>query len=177
MKSGFCHANSIKVLKYKSEIKHLTFHKVIVSDFCVYLLLHIKRIMRTENSIIKKCLVVLLTTVYLFIAVTYLLYLPKFSPLRTTSNYVQEKSQLLIKTSHRVKNAGANVLVLILRAYKSTIENKREMFGKLFQIGVAFVFIIAGGALLHQLMSFMARVIKSHRSQQHAYLSYHILRI
>lgn len=133
--------------------------------------------MRTGNSIVKKCLVVLLTTVYLFIAVTYLLYLPKYSPLRITSNYMQAKSQLVIKMSHQVKNTGANILVLVHRAYKSAIENKREMFGKLFQIGVVFVFIIAGTALMKQLMSFMARVIRSYRSHQHAYLGYCILRI
>ena len=133
--------------------------------------------MKAGNAIVKKCLVMLLTTLYLFIAVTYLLYLPKFSPLRVNGNYIQAKSQLVIKTSHRVKNTGANVLVLIHRAYKSTIENKREMFGKLFQIAVAFVFIAVGGTLLQQLISFIAKVIKKHRSQQYAYLSYCTLRI
>lgn len=133
--------------------------------------------MKARNTIVKKCLVVLLTTLYFFIAVTYLLYLPKFSPLRITSNYVQAKSQLIVKSSHQVKNTGANVLVLINRAYKSTVENKREIFSKLLQIGVVFVFIIAASALLQRLMPFMATVIKPHLSQQHAYLDYCTLRI
>ncbi|HEY9002235.1 MAG TPA: hypothetical protein VIM89_12840 [Mucilaginibacter sp.] len=133
--------------------------------------------MKARNTIVKKCLVVLLTTLYFFIAVTYLLYLPKFSPLRITSNYVQAKSQLIVKSSHQVKNTGANVLVLIHRAYKSTVENKHEIFSKLLQIGVVFVFILAGGSLLKQLMPFMAPVIKKHRSQQYAYLNYCMLRI
>jgi hypothetical protein len=51
------------------------------------------------------------------------------------------------------------------------------MFSKLLQIGLAAVFIIAGSALLKQLMPFMARVANPHRSQQYAYLDYCILRI
>ena len=133
--------------------------------------------MKAGNAIVKKCFVVLLTTLYLFIAVTYLLYLPKFSPLRIASNYLQAKSQLVIKPSHQVKNTGANVLVLIHRAYKSTIENKRGMFSKLLQIGVVFVFIIAGGALLQESMLFTEKIIKPHGQRQYAYLSYCTLRI
>jgi len=133
--------------------------------------------MKAGNTIVKKSLVVLLTTLYLFIAVTYLLYLPKFSPLRITSNLIPAKSKLVVKTSHRVKNTGANVLVLIHRAYKSTIENKREIFSKLLQIGLVAVFIIAGSAVLKRLMPFIAKAVKSHRSRQYAYLSYCTLRI
>jgi len=133
--------------------------------------------MKAGNAIVKKSLVVLLTTLYLLIAVTYLLYLPKFSSLRITSNLIPAKSQLVIKRSHQVKNTGANVLVLIHRAYKSTIENKREIFGKLLQIGVIAVFIIAAGALLKQVMPLMARTVRPCRSRQYAYLSYCTLRI
>jgi hypothetical protein len=131
--------------------------------------------MKAGNAIVKKCLVVLLTTLYLFIAVTYLLYLPKFSPLRVTSNYKQAKSQLIVNSLHEEKNTGANALVLIHRAHKSTMENKREMFSKLLQIGVIFVFIIVGGALSKQLTPLMAGVTKPH--PQCTCLSYCTLRI
>jgi hypothetical protein len=134
--------------------------------------------MKVGDAIVKKCCVVLLTNLYLFIAVTYLLYLPKFSALRITSSYLPAKSQLEVKTPHHVNNTGANVLVLIHRAYKSTIENKRQMFSKLLQIGVAFVYIIAGSGLRRQqLMSFVGRAIKTDRSQQYTYLCYCVLRI
>ena len=133
--------------------------------------------MKAGSAIVKKCFVMLLTTFYLFIAVTYLLYLPKFSPLRINGNYVQAKSQLVVKSSHKIKNTGANVLVLIHRAYKSTVENKREIISKLLQIGVVFVFVITSGALLQRLMSFMTGVINTRRPQQYAYLSNCILRI
>lgn len=136
--------------------------------------------MRAGKSIVKKCLVVLLTTVYLFIAVTYLLYLPKFSPLRITSagNYTKVKSQPVIKSvSRHVNKEGANVVVLILRAYKSAIEIKREMFSKLLQIGLAFVVIIVSGGALLKLRFFIENTIKSQRSRQFAYLSYCALRI
>ena len=133
--------------------------------------------MKAGSVIVKKCLVILLTTLYLFITVAYLLYLPKFSPLRINNNYVQAKSQLVVKSFHKVKNAGANVLVLIHRAYKSTVENKREMFNRLLQIGVLFVLIIASGVILQRLMPFIAEVFKTHRPQRYAYLSNCILRI
>ena len=133
--------------------------------------------MKAGNAIVKKSLVVLLATLYLFIAVSYLLYLPKFSPLRITSNLIPAKSQLIVKSSHKVKNTGANVLVLIHRAYKSTIENKREIFSKLLQIGLVAVFIIAGSSLFKQLMPFMVRAVRHHRLRQYAYLSYCTLRI
>lgn len=133
--------------------------------------------MKAGNAIVKKCLVILLTMLYLFIAVTYLLYLPKFSPLRSSSNYIQSKSQLVVKSSHQLRNTGANVLVLIHRAYKSTIENKPEIFSKLLQIGVAFVFIVAGGTLLRHLMPFFAGVKRLYQSKQYTYLNYCMLRI
>ncbi len=135
------------------------------------------KVMKAGNAIVKKCLVLLLTTLYLFTVVTYLLYLPKFSPLRITSNYIAAASKLVVKSSHGVQNAGANVLVLLHRSYKSTIDNKRETFIKLLQIGIVFVFIVSGNTLLRQSLSFMARVVKSHRPPLFVYLSYCVLRI
>ncbi|MDO3625540.1 hypothetical protein Q3A68_04995 [Mucilaginibacter sp. BT774] len=127
----------------------------------------------------KKCLVVFSAAIYLFIAVTYLIYSPRFSPLKTTNtgNYPQVKSQPVIKSVRHIRNEGTNLLVLVHRAYKSAIENKHEMFSRLLQINLAFVFIIAGNAVLLKLMTIVARAIKSQRSQQYAYLSYCTLRI
>lgn len=135
--------------------------------------------MSAGNSIIKKCFVVLLAAIYLFIAVTYLIYLPRFSVLRitNTSNYTQAKSQPVIKSVRHIRNEGANLLVLVHRAYKSATEHKREMFSKLLQISIAFVFIIAGSAVLQKLTTIAERGAKSHRLQRYAYLNYCILRI
>lgn len=129
--------------------------------------------MKAWNTVVKKCLVILLTSTYLFVAIVYLIYLPKFSPLRINSNYTRANSQIVVKPIHRVKNTGSNVLVLIHRAYKSTIENRREMFSELLQIGIVFVLIIVTGISLQRL----TKVTKSHRPQQYAYIGYRILRI
>lgn len=129
--------------------------------------------MKAWNAAVKKCLVILLTTTYLLIAVIYLLYLPKFSPLRIYSNYIRANSQIEVKSSHQLKSTGSDVLVLIHRAYKST-GDKREMFSELLQIDIVFVLIIVTDVSLRQLT---IRVVKHHRSQQYAYMSYRILRI
>lgn len=134
--------------------------------------------MEAWNTVVKKCLVILLTTTYFFVAIVYLIYLPKFSRLRINGNYTPADSQIMVKSFHQVKNIGSNVLALIHRAYKSTVENKRRMFSKLLQTGVVFVFIIMGGALLEEKpMPFTARAVKSHGQRQYAYLSYGTLRI
>ena len=130
--------------------------------------------MKAWNAAVKKCLVILLTITYLFIAVIYLLYLPKFSRLRIGSNYIRANSQIEVKPSHQLKGTGFDVLVLIHRAYKSTVENKREMFSELLQIDIVLVLIIVTGVSLRQLT---IRVIKHHRPQQYAYMSYRVLRI
>ena len=133
--------------------------------------------MLAGDSIVKRFLVISLMAVYLLIAVTYLLYLPKYSPLRSTSNSIQAKSQLVLKPSHHVKHNAANVVVLINRAYKSAIENKREIFSKLSQIGLILVSVITGGIVLLYLMRFAARPVRFFGTQQHVYLNYCALRI
>ena len=133
--------------------------------------------MRVVDSILKRCLVLSLMVIYLFIAVAYILYLPKYNPLRPASNYTRVKTQLVLKPTHQVKNNAANILVLIHRAYRSAIENKREMFSGLLQSGLVFVSVIIGGITILRLMRATERTVKLFRTQQYAYLNYCTLRI
>jgi hypothetical protein len=133
--------------------------------------------MRAGDSILKRCLVLSLLVIYLLIAVTYILYLPKYNPLRPANNYISIKTQLVLKPARNVKNNAAGILVLIHRAYKSAVENKREIFNSLSQSALAFVLVIAGGAAMLRLMWTAERIIKQHRPQQYAYLNYCTLRI
>lgn len=132
--------------------------------------------MLAGDSVVKRFLVLSLSAVYLLIAITYLLYLPKYSPLRTASNYIQVKSQLVLKPSHQVKHNVSNVLVLVHRAYRSAIENKREMFSGLSQISLILVSVVTA-MVLHDLMRRTGRPVKALSMQQHAYLNYCALRI
>jgi hypothetical protein len=133
--------------------------------------------MLAGDSILKRFLVVSLTALYLLIAVTYLLYLPKYSPLRATGNYVHLKSQVVLNPSHQVRHNAADVLVLIHRAYRSAIENKREIFSALSQIGLVLVSVITSGVALLYLMRLIVWPQKLFRPQQHVYLNYCTLRI
>lgn len=129
--------------------------------------------MKAWNAVVKNCLVILMTAIYLFIAVIYLFYLPKFSLLRIDSNYIRANSQIKVKPSHQLKGTSSDILALIYRPYKSTMENKREMFNELLQIGIVFVLILVTGISLQPL----ARLTRGHRSQQRAYMGYCTLRI
>jgi len=133
--------------------------------------------MRAGDSILKRCLVLSLLVIYLFIAVTYILYLPRYNPLRTSSNYISVKTQLVLKATRQVKNNTAGIFVLIHRAYKSAVENKREMFSGLLQSGLVFVSLIIGGIAMLRLMRTAERTMKLIRPQQYAYLNYCTLRI
>jgi hypothetical protein len=82
---------------------------------------------RKEGSVTKKFIVLSLLVIYLLIALIYILYLPKYNPLRIANNYIGTKTSLVIKPGHAVKNDAATMFVLLHRVYKSTIENKREM--------------------------------------------------
>ena len=133
--------------------------------------------MRAGDSILKRCLVLSLLVIYLFIAVTYILYLPRYNPLRASSNYISVKTQLVLKPTQHVKNNAAGILVLIHRAYKSAVENKREMFSGLLQSGLAFVSLIIGGIVMLRLIRTAEKAVKLLRRQQYAYLNYCTLRI
>jgi hypothetical protein len=133
--------------------------------------------MRVGDSVFKKCLVLSLMVVYLFIAVTYILYLPKYNPLRPASNFARVKTQLVLKPAGQVKTNAANILVLLHRAYRSAVENKREIFNGLSQMGLIFVLIIISGAAVLNLMRMARGPVKLFRPQQYAYLNYCTLRI
>lgn len=83
--------------------------------------------MRKEGTVTKKVIVLSLLVIYLLIAVTYILYLPKYNPLRIANNHIGTKTSLVIRTGRAVKHNAATMFVLLHRVYKTTIENKREM--------------------------------------------------
>jgi hypothetical protein len=82
---------------------------------------------RKEGSVTKKVFVLSLLVIYLLIAVTYILYLPKYNSLRIGNNYISARTSLVIRPGHSVKHNAATMFVLLQQVYKSTIENKREM--------------------------------------------------
>jgi hypothetical protein len=131
---------------------------------------------RTEMSATKKSLVLSLLVIYLLIAVACIFYLPKYNPLRFVNNYKRVNTHLVYNPTKHTEHGAANVLVLLNRTYRSTIENKRDTLNTLVQTGLALISFIIGGIGLIVLLQ-KAGYLKLFRSQQYVYLSYCTLRI
>jgi hypothetical protein len=133
--------------------------------------------MKRGECAIKKLLVLSLLVMYLFIALTYLFYLPKFNSLLPTTHYPQINSHLVLNPTH-VDQSADNGIFLLHGVYKSTVENKREALNKLLQTIIILTSFLIGSTLLLKLL----RKTGSHfklfiHSYQYAYLSYCSLRI
>ena len=102
---------------------------------------------RKEGSVTKKIIVLSLLVIYLLIAVTYILYLPKYNPLRIANNYISTKTSLAITTGHAVKHDAATMFVLLHRVYKSTIENKREMLYSISKTALTILSLAFSGIM------------------------------
>ena len=133
--------------------------------------------MKKDRSFIKKCMVVSLMVIYLLIAVTYLLYLPKYSPLRSSANYTRLKTHLVINPARRMEHTAANMVVLLHQVYKSTTDNKREPLNMISKAVLLISFVMCGMLLISRSRLSDKRQPKNHYAYQYAYLYYHSLRI
>ncbi len=135
--------------------------------------------MKKGESIVKIYLVLSLLVIYLFIAITYILYLPKYSPLRqANNNNTRNKTHLVLKPAHQTEHPVANMLVLLHRVYKSTVENKRLVLNGSSQTALVFISLIFGAiTLIGLLRKSGGHFIRFRYSHQYAYLSYCTLRI
>jgi hypothetical protein len=133
---------------------------------------------KTGEYDIKKFLVLSLLVMYLFIALTYLFYLPKFNSLLLTTHYPQINSHLVLNPVHYVDHSSNNGIVLLHGVYKSTVENKREAQNKFSQTAIILTSFLIGSILLLNLLQKTGSHFKLFiHSHQYAYLSYCSLRI
>jgi hypothetical protein len=134
---------------------------------------------KTEVSFIKKLMILSLIVAYFLIAATYILYLPKYSPLRTSNNYARVRTNLVINVSHHMEHPAANMVVLLHQVYKSTIENKRNnSINALPQTALILAFLFFGSITLSGLLRKSHTYFKKSRySHQYVYLNYRILRL
>ncbi len=126
----------------------------------------------------KNILVLSLLVIYLGIAWVYLFYLPKYSPLRPSNNRLTNKNhQFLITTQHTGHNAH-DILVLLHRTYKSTIENKRAAQNILSPLTLMILSLTISGIAFSALSRNTNEHFKSSAyGRRYAYLSNHALRI
>jgi Ca2+/Na+ antiporter len=134
--------------------------------------------MKTGGSDIQKFLVLSLLVMYLFIVVIYLFYLPKYSSLRAVNYYNHTHNQLTLTPKHHVDHSSDNILVLLHRTYRSTVENKRDVRSSLFQTAIILISLFTSSIILLNLFRKKSRYFNlSHYSHQYAYLNYCSLRI
>ena len=133
--------------------------------------------MRAGGSIVKKGLVVSLMAIYLLIAVTYILYLPKYNPLRPSANYIRVNSALVIKPPRHMHSNASGIVVLVHQAYRTTIENKKAVFTGIPQAALAVIMLLVGSIAAMYLLRTPVGILKPSYHHQRTYLSYCILRI
>ncbi|MDB5025806.1 MAG: hypothetical protein JWP78_3561 [Mucilaginibacter sp.] len=130
------------------------------------------------ESFVKIYLVLSLLVIYLVIAATCILYLPKYSPLRPVNNYTKINTYLVLKPTHQMEHPVADMLVLLHQVYKSTVENKRPVLNGSSQTALVFISLIFGAIALTGLLKKSGGHCMLFRySPQYAYLSYCTLRI
>lgn len=133
--------------------------------------------MRTLEPFLKKFMVMSLLVMYLLIALTYILYLPKYNPLRAASNHSRIHTRAALNPTHHVEHGIGNIVVMVHRAFRSTIENKQDALISFSQVALVLTSFI-GMIMFIDLLARSGRDLKIYRNScQYAYLSYCSLRI
>lgn len=122
-------------------------------------------------------MVLSLSMIYLLIALTYILYLPKYNELRAANNYTNITTRLVLNPIHHKKSNVDNMLVLLHGVFKSSIENKQDTRNILSHAFLILASFIIGGIILFYPLKKSSRYIKLPRSPQYTYLGYCVLRI
>ncbi|HTD99076.1 MAG TPA: hypothetical protein VK668_07295 [Mucilaginibacter sp.] len=134
--------------------------------------------MRTGESLVKRCLVLSLLVMYLAIALTCVLYLPKYNPLRTVNHQSGGKTHLVLSQAHHTDHSTSNILVLLHRVYRSTIDNKQISVVGLSKAGLLLTFLVISSIIMAELLAKTNRRPQNvHHAHPYAYLAYCSLRI
>ena len=98
--------------------------------------------MKTGKDFIRKSISLFILVTYLFMASTYVLYLPKYNSLGFNNASISNVARI-----HRDNTANTSYL-LLHRAFKSLPDNKRTAINVLIKMAAfVFVFIFAGFTL------------------------------
>lgn|GEM_PF-6205057 len=103
--------------------------------------------MKTDSTIVKKYLALLLLMTYLFISSSYIFFLPRYN-IHIVANNSNGKTVASTINFHRPHfgKGVANSYVVFHRIYKSVTENKRHSAILLLAAATFFISIILSGA-------------------------------
>jgi hypothetical protein len=122
-------------------------------------------------------MVVSLMVIYLLIAVTYLLYLPKYNLLIPSASYTRVRTHFVVSPAQGMEHRASGMLVLLHQVYKSTVDNKREALNMISKAILLISFILGCISLINHLQLSNRRDLKVRYAYQYIYLCYCSLRI
>ena len=119
-----------------------------------------------------------MVVIYLGIGISYLFFLPKYNQLRPLTNYSHAKSGVVLHAAGRGRHTAGSILVLLHRAYKTAVENKRDGLNTSAPLSVIVLTVFAGGVFIMSTLSTAAERNRYFRyTPQYAWLNYRSLRI
>ena len=93
------------------------------------------RAMKTRENIVTKIMVVSLSVLYLFIALTYVLFLPNYNNQRLGSKHASY-SHTVLAPSKKDIGYNAGKIPLLEKVFKTTIQHKKDIFIALLEVTV-----------------------------------------
>jgi hypothetical protein len=128
--------------------------------------------MKTRENIFTKITVVSLSALYLFIALTYVLFLPNYNTQRLGSKQVSYSHTILLPSKKDIGyNAGK--VPLLEKVFKTTIEHKKDIFIALLEATV----VITSATIVTSLLVNRRRQLVYVDSYRYTYLHVCALRI
>jgi len=100
---------------------------LVIKPFDLQIVCIFIRAMKTSENIFTKITVVSLSVLYLFIALTYVLFLPNYNNQRSVSKQASYNHTVLLPSK---KNIGYNAgkTPLLEKVFKTTIQHKKDIF-------------------------------------------------
>ena len=128
--------------------------------------------MKISENIFTKITVVSLSVLYLFIALTYVLFLPNYNNQRSGSNRISYNRTVLSPVKKQI-GYNSDRTPLLEKVFKTTIQHKKVIFVALLQASV-----VMASALTAACFSERKRLqLVSADSNRHTYLQVRALRI
>ena len=127
--------------------------------------------MKNGEHIIKKCLVVSLLVVYLFIALVYILFLPRYNSITSPPSSFSSVLHL------RKSDGSSNASLQFHRLFKTVIPGKDKTLSSVRMLTVVFLLIFSGLVFLKFNKSRKHYTVYSFYFQRPVFLDFCSLRI
>ena len=118
---------------------------LVIKPFDLQIVCIFIRAMKTCENIFTKITVVSLSVLYLFIALTYVLFLPNYNNQRSASKPTSYSHTVLL-TSKKIIGYNAGKVPLLEKVFKTTIQHKKDIFIALLEVAVVITSATIGAS-------------------------------